>query len=253
MQKWMDAIGQTIFYIALYISVNYISPFVIGLTGMEDNIINRIIFSSIIFILIVLILNKDKLNKKGWFTRFSRKELAKTLELAFSSIILVNLFLVYLFPNFIDNNMPEVIKEQFQAIALSSPLLALLAVGIFAPVAEEILFRGAIYNLFKDNVGKYVALFVSSVLFALIHLNIYQGSYTLFIGLFLGIILMKTGSLWLPFIFHIFYNLFGGIFGAFDQKLMELLFLKTYIIPIIGVILLIDSLKFFLSKGGGRK
>lgn len=253
MKKWMDAIGQTIFYIALYVVVGLISPSILGLAGIEINIINQVIASSIIFSVIVLFINKDKLDKKGWFTRFSKKELIKTLEFAFASIILVNLFLVYLFPNFIDNNMPEIIKEQFQAIALSSPLLTLLAIGIFAPIAEEILFRGAIYNLFKDNIGKYVALIISSVLFALIHLNIYQASYTLFIGFFLGIILMKTGSLWLPIIFHIVYNLFGGIFQMFDQKLMELLFLKTYIIPVIGVILLIDSLRFFLSKGGRRK
>jgi len=253
MKKWMDAIGQTIFYIALYFVVSFLSPFVLELTGMEINIINQVIASSIIFSLLVLLINRDKLNKKGWFTGFSKKELVKTLELAFASIIFVNLFLVYLFPNFIDNNMPDVIKEQFEAIALSSPLLALVAIGILAPIAEEILFRGAIYNLFKDNIGKYVALFVSSVLFALIHLNIYQASYTLFIGLFLGIILMKTGSLWLPVIFHIVYNFFGGIFGVFDQKLMELLFLKTYIIPAIGVILIIDSLRFFFSKGGRRK
>lgn len=253
MKKWMDAIGQTIFYIALYVVVSFLSPTILGLAGIEINIINQVIASSIIFSLIVLLINKDKLDKKGWFTRFSKKELVKTLEFAFASIILVNLFLIYLFPNFIDNNMPEIIKEQFKTIALSSPLLTLLAVGIFAPIAEEILFRGAIYNLLKDNIGKYVALFVSTILFALIHLNIYQASYTLFIGLFLGIILMKTGSLWLPIIFHIVYNLFGGTFGAFDQKLMELLFLKTYIIPVIGVILLIDSLRFFLSKGGRRK
>lgn len=253
MKKWMDAIGQTIFYIALYIFVGFLSPLVLGMMGIENIIINQVIASSTIFTLIVLIINKEKLNKKGWFTRFSRKELIKSIELAFAGIIFVNFFLIYLFPNFIDNSMPEVLKEQFEAIALSSPMLALLAVGIFAPIAEEILFRGAIFNLIKDNIGKYTALIISSILFALIHLNIYQASYTIFIGLFLGIILMKTGSLWLPVIFHIFYNLFGGIFGFFDQKLMELLFIKTYIIPLIGVILIIDSLKFFLTKGGRRK
>lgn len=253
MKKWMDAIGQTIFYIALYILVAYLSPLVLGLMGQENDIINQVIASSIIFTLLVLIINKEKLNKKGWFTRFSRKELFRTLELAFAGIIFVNFFLIYLFPNFIDNSMPDVLKEQFKEIAFSSPLLAILAVGIFAPIAEEILFRGAIFNLIKDNIGKYAALIISSILFALIHLNIYQASYTIFIGLFLGIILMKTGSLWLAIIFHIVYNVFGGIFGFFDQKLMELLFIKTYIIPIIGVILLIDSLKFFLTKGGRRK
>lgn len=252
MKKWMDAIGQTIFYIALYFLVSFLSSLILVFLGMEINIINQIIAGSIIFSLIVIIINREKLNKKGWFTGFSKKELVKTLELAFASIIFVNFMLIYLFPNFIDNNMPDIIKDQFEAIAMASPFLALLATSIFAPIAEEILFRGAVYNLFKDNVGKFTALIVSSVLFALIHLNLYQASYTLFIGLFLGLILMKTGSLWLPVIFHIVYNLFGGIFGVFDQKLMELLFLKTYIIPVIGIILLIDSLRFFLSKGGRR-
>lgn len=252
MKKWMDAIGQTIFYIGLYIVVSIFSPSVLGLAGLEISIINQVIASSLIFSLIVLFINREKLSKKYWFTSFSRKELIKTLELCLTSIILVNFLLVYLFPKFIDNNMPEIFKEQFEAIASANPLLMLLAIGILAPIAEELLFRGAIFNLFKDNVGRYIAIIVSSVLFALIHLNIYQASYTLFIGFFLGIVLLKTGSLWLPIIFHIAYNILGGIFSIFDPKLMELLFIKTYIIPVIGVILLIDSLRFFLSKGGRR-
>ena len=253
MTKWMEAIGQTIFYIALYLGVSFIAPYALVAIGQDVNIINQIIAGSIIFSLLVLIINKDKLTKRGWFTRFNGKELIKTLELCFASIIIVNFLLVYMFPNFIEGYLPEAIKEQFESIALSSPMMALLAVGVIAPFAEELLFRGAIYNLLKEKINQYVALFVSSILFAVIHMNLYQGSYTFFVGLFMGLILMRTGSLWLPVIFHIAYNVLGGIFNIFDPKLMDLLFTKTYIMPIIGVILLIDSLRFFLSKGGRRK
>jgi len=252
MTKWMDAIGQTIFYIALYFGINLSMPSILNLLGQENNIINQVIFSSIIFSLIVIIINREKLTKDGWFTSFTTKELLRTLELCLASVILVNFFLAYIFPDFINNYMPEVIKQSFESIAKSNPFTVLLTVGILAPFAEEILFRGAIYNLIKDKFNKYAAVIVSAILFAVIHMNIYQASYALVIGLFMGIIILKTGSLWLTIIFHIVYNTLSGVYGGLDPKLLELLITKTYILPIIGILLAIDSLRFFLSKGGRR-
>lgn len=253
MNKWIDAIGQTIFYIALYLASTILSPYILKLAGMDPDLISQIIASSLLFTLAVLLINKDKVAKKGWFTGFTKRELGRTLELCVAAIILVNFFVVYLFPGFIEVYMPDALKEQFQSIAEGSPWLALFAVGIAAPLAEEVLFRGAIYNLLNEKFNKYAAVGVSSILFALIHLNIYQASYTLFVGLFMGIIIMKTGSLWLAVIFHIVYNIFGSIFGAFDSRLMELLFTRTYILPAAAVLLTIHSLKYFLGKGARRK
>ncbi|MDD2371007.1 MAG: type II CAAX endopeptidase family protein [Firmicutes bacterium] len=252
MTKWIDAIGQTIFYIALYFAANLLAPFILNTIGQENNLINQIILASIIFSLIVILINHKKLSKKGWFISFSNKELIKTLELCMASVVLINFLLVYIFPDFIDVYMPEVIKKSFDSITNSNPLLVLLTVGVLAPVAEEILFRGAIYNLIKDKFNKYAAVIVSAILFAIIHMNIYQASYAIFIGLFLGIIIMKTGSLWLTIIFHIVYNTVSGLYGSLDPKLLELLITKTYILPVIAIILLVDSLRFFLIKGGKR-
>ncbi len=253
MTKWMDAIGQTIFYIALYFLVNLLSPFILGIVGIEYSIIYQIIFASIIFSIIILLINRNKLTKRGWFTSFNNKELKKTLEICIASVILVNFLLVYIFPNFIDGNMPDAIKRSFDSITNSNPFLILLTVGILAPVAEEILFRGAIYNLIKDKFNKFAAVIVSAILFAVIHMNLYQASYALIIGLFMGFIIMKTGSLWLTIIFHIAYNTLSVIYGSLNPKLLELLITKTYILPIIAVLLLFDSLKFFLIKRGKRK
>ncbi len=252
MTKWMDAIGQTIFYIVLYFGVNFLAPLIINLIGQENTIINQIVVASILFSLIVIIINRNKLTKKGWFTKFSKKELIKTIEICLASVILVNLFLVYIFPNFINAYMPESIKQSFDSINNSNQFGVLLTVGLLAPFAEEILFRGAIYNLIKDKFNKYAGMIISAILFAVIHMNIYQGSYALVIGLFMGIIILKTGSLWLPIIFHIVYNTLSGLYGSLNPRLMELLVTKTYILPIIGVLLLVDSLRFFLSKGVKR-
>lgn len=252
MNKWMEAIGQTIFYIVLYFAVSIISPQILTRIGQDVTVINQLLMGSLLFIALVLLINRESLGKKGWFTRFNKKELGKTLELAVATVIIVNFFLVFIFPDFINGYMPDTIKKQFEALTQSSPFLLLFAVGVLAPFTEELLFRGAIYNLLKDKINVYVAIGLSALLFAVVHMNLYQGSYTIFIGLFLGIILWKSGSLWLTVIFHIVYNTLGGLFGAVDSRLLEFLFVKTYIAPIIGVIMMIDSLRFFLIKGGKR-
>lgn len=69
--------------------------------------------------------------------------------------------------------------------------LILLSSGILAPVIEELIFRYFIINLFKDKSIK-KAIFVSSFLFGLAHMNIIQSSYAFVLGLVLGYIYVRT-------------------------------------------------------------
>lgn len=70
--------------------------------------------------------------------------------------------------------------------------LILLSSGILAPVIEELVFRYFIINLFRNKSIK-KAVFVSSLLFGLAHMNIIQSSYAFILGLVLGYIYVKTG------------------------------------------------------------
>lgn len=91
---------------------------------------------------------------------------------------------------------------------------------IIVAIAEEIIFRGYVLANFMDSFkNKYLALFLSSLLFAIFHgLNpnlSWVGFINLFVaGLALGITYIHTKNLWFPIFLHLSWNYFQGpIFG----------------------------------------
>jgi len=86
---------------------------------------------------------------------------------------------------------------------------AFLAVAIAAPLLEEILFRGIILEGFLKNYDPWKAIIWSAVIFGLVHLNPYQFIVAFLIGVIMGWIYWKTGSLWLCIIIHFVNNSFG--------------------------------------------
>lgn len=80
-------------------------------------------------------------------------------------------------------------------------------VAVIAPIVEEALFRGIImYGLMRNYKPAY-AIFVSALLFSVFHLNPWQMTYTFFLGLFLGWLMVKTRSLPLVILGHSINNL----------------------------------------------
>lgn len=84
---------------------------------------------------------------------------------------------------------------------------AFVKVAVIAPIVEEALFRGIImYGLMRNYKPAY-AIFVSALLFSVFHLNPWQMTYTFFLGLFLGWLMVKTRSLPLVILGHSINNL----------------------------------------------
>lgn len=105
---------------------------------------------------------------------------------------------------------------KFVKIAKSSPtslVFALLSVLIAAPLLEEFLFRGVLQTYLKKRMGSGAAILLSAFCFALFHFSDVQGlgnvslTISLFIlGLFLGFLYQRQGSLWAPIGLHIAFN-----------------------------------------------
>jgi membrane protease YdiL (CAAX protease family) len=96
----------------------------------------------------------------------------------------------------------------------------LITVGLFIIVAvvEEVLFRGYVLRNLMRSYNKYIALVISSILFALMHginPNIsWFGMFDLFLaGLALGVSYSYTKNLWFPIAYHFSWNFFQSHFG----------------------------------------
>lgn len=78
-------------------------------------------------------------------------------------------------------------------------------VALLPAICEELIFRGIITNGLKKY-GTISAVAISSVLFALMHQNLQQLIYQLFLGAVMAYIVIKTGSIIYTMILHFFNN-----------------------------------------------
>ena len=88
-----------------------------------------------------------------------------------------------------------------------SNTVLLIVVSFIGPIIEEVFFRGFLYSAFKKNWGILPALFLSSILFSLVHLEIYSFIPLFMIGWLLAYIFEKTRSLFPAIFLHAIYNL----------------------------------------------
>ena len=90
--------------------------------------------------------------------------------------------------------------------------LQLLTIGILAPIAEELVFRGLIFARLKEWMKPWLAMMLSALIFGAYHGNIVQFVYAFFMGLILALIYYRTGTLLTCIAAHVVANLWS-LFG----------------------------------------
>ncbi len=105
----------------------------------------------------------------------------------------------------LDVRMPAEYAELFKN-TVHHPV-GLLALCLLGPIAEECVFRGGIMRpLLMRGVNPWIAILVSSVVFALVHGNMVQIGYAFIMGLVLAVIYYRTGSLLVTSLCHVLNN-----------------------------------------------
>lgn len=98
---------------------------------------------------------------------------------------------------------------------------ALFKVAIIAPIIEESLFRGIIMRGFMKNYTNWFSILISAILFSVYHLNPWQMTYTFFLGLLLGWIMIRSRSLILCIIVHSINNLSVLLTITYNKEISE--------------------------------
>lgn len=82
----------------------------------------------------------------------------------------------------------------------------LLGIAVYAPFAEELTFRGVIYQGYRQQGNRWKALLLGSLLFGLMHMNLNQACYAFVMGVALALLVEATGSILPAFIAHFCVN-----------------------------------------------
>lgn len=82
--------------------------------------------------------------------------------------------------------------------------LGYVAVGLLVPLAEELVFRGAVLRVLLAFFERrpWVAIAISAALFGVVHGNLAQGVHAFLIGLLLGWLYHRSGSIAPGVVFH---------------------------------------------------
>lgn len=142
-------------------------------------------------------------------------------------------------------------SEAYQAVAASqlsaSLAVGLICYGIITPLAEEVVFRGIVYNELKRAYKLPVAMLVSALLFGFYHMNPVQGAYGFVMGFLMAWLYEYFGSFFWPVLVHMLAN---SLAYVLRYTYIAETFLYSWIggivfaaLAIIGIVLLISDKK----------
>ena len=131
----------------------------------------------------------------------------------------------------------------------------LILTGVLPGFCEEVAHRGLLLNGFKE-LGAKKAIFLSALLFGLMHLNIEQFFYATIIGLLLGFLVLSTNSIIPAMIIHFMNNSisvyldFAQVnklpFGNLTELLTNALQGSNFIVAMLIIMLVLVALTFLL-------
>ena len=134
--------------------------------------------------------------------------------LVFSAMFALNIFVQW-FP--LENNMGDTF------LGLSRNAVGIMGLALFGPLLEEVLFRGAIQGALMRYFGRpWPAIVVAALVFGIFHMNPVQIVYATLLGIVLGWIYYRTGSLLSVIVGHVLNNSLAVVttvaFGATDEQ-----------------------------------
>ena len=151
------------------------------------------------------------------------------------------------FPSWLEDYM-----ELMENAGLSGEvsLLMMIYSVCLAPISEELIFRGVTLRIARRAFPFWIANFIQALLFGIFHMNPLQGCYTFILGLFMGYICEKGGTLYHAIFFHFLFNLWGTTASEWLLVGDEM---TQGIIIMVGTIIGLSGGFYFFHKGNKSK
>lgn len=141
------------------------------------------------------------------------------------------------------NDIFGINSEQFSMVSNNQIMQLILCSGVMGPILEEYLFRGIVFNKLKQFNSKKNSVFLASLIFSLLHVNIFNIINAFILSYILIYLYDKYETLLAPIILHISVNvavvLIINIIVSNFYNLNYLLFLMGF------MFIVISSVKMF--------
>lgn len=151
----------------------------------------------------------------------------------------------------------ELIESAGLDSSLSLPMICYAVV--LAPICEELIFRGVTLRLAGQSLPFWLANLMQAGLFGAFHMNWMQGCYAFALGVLLGFVCEKGGSIYYSILLHILFNVWGTIISPLisdtdNPLLLGVIILLTMVISLgLGLLFFILGMKRRNERNALRK
>ena len=149
---------------------------------------------------------KDKL--KGIYVKYEKVKWTKyLLVIPFAYFFMMSAnALVSILTLYMPESMVGTYDNTKEILNNSSYFMLIITTAIIAPISEEFMHRGVVYNRFKRICPPVLAAIISSIIFGIIHMNFVQGPYAFLVGLAAVYVYERYKSIIAPIILHVTAN-----------------------------------------------
>lgn len=133
----------------------------------------------------------------------------------------------------------EAFKQVNELIESQPFWLKIVSVGIIIPIQEELMYRGLIYKNIEQRYNHIKAAVISSMVFAVMHMNLSQGIYAFLMGLVLAFIYQKTKNIYACITFHCSANIFAVFVST--NTVNEFLMENMYLVPAVLLCMIVSA------------
>lgn len=195
----------------------------------QEATVNAVIggFAMVIGIVPLVPAFRQEICCEGYHKKTGGVKIFLTMLLAVAASVAMNILFLFFHLTESSEAYAQTAKHQYSVIFP----FGLFLYGIISPLAEEVVFRGIIYNRMKKHMPVVVSMILSSLLFGIYHGNAVQAFYGFCMGMLIAYAYEKFGNFFYAFLFHAAANTAVYTITG-NQRFYEMI-----IKPYIGIIL----------------
>lgn len=159
---------------------------------------------------------------------------------------------LYIFANYlvdvVSTIFPSIVSDYSvfgEYLTVDNLWLGLLLIALLPAIAEELMFRGVIFNSFNKKYGVAIGIFVSALIFGIYHMNWVQGIFAFVMGIGLAYGYYKTGSIYTSIIIHFINNAFSVICDHFNLLTLEFSYIGDIIMLFFATVIVCSCVFMF--------
>lgn len=206
---YQTTILNAIFMVIAYFFIGMLLPTILNTTlwrpfcGKFSNWMN---IATLILVSVMFFIGLAKITgyKAGFFDNITLSGFLLAVGCAILFFLLLDNFLDPIFDSMFPTSAVEY-QETLTALR-QSPVTTFIRICLFAPITEELLMRGYLLTGLQNKYGTITALLVTTILFAILHFNFVQTLSAVICGLIIGLLYIKTKSLFCCISAHVLYN-----------------------------------------------